>query len=385
MSEIDLKRFLFDGPPPQAVGNLESLAEGERERLLMSGIDSTETGHSATFLHLDRGGVYCNTRVPGLEVCTIQEALDRYGEARDFLWQLVDPEQDPFTRTVRDSLQGGYFVRVARGVRIPDPVQSCLFMKTERVGQSVHNLIILEEGAEVHIVTGCVTSRRELHGAHLGVTELYVGKRARLTLTMIHNWGENVYVRPRSAGVVDEGGVVQNNYILLTPVRSLQMDPVLRLDGRGARCRFNSVMVAPPGSHVDVGGRVFLNAPETAAEIISRSVTTGGAMHVRGLISGNAAPARGHLECRGLILGGGTIHAVPELEGRREGLELSHEAAVGRIARDELEYLMARGLDEEEAVSTIVRGFLNVDIMGLPVKLRAALDDVVGTAAGDSL
>ena len=64
-----------------------------------------------------------------------------------------------------------------------------------------------------------------------------------------------------------------------------------------------------------------------------------GGIVARGEIVGNAVPARGHLECKGLILGGGTIHAIPELQGTRPGVELSHEAAVGKIAQEEIEYL----------------------------------------------
>ena len=71
------------------------------------------------------------------------------------------------------------------------------------------------------------------------------------------------------------------------------------------------------------------------------------------------------------------MHAIPELDSNQDGVELSHEAAVGKIAQEEIEYLMARGLDEDEAAATIVRGFLNVDIMGLPAPLRKAMDDQI--------
>ena len=52
---------------------------------------------------------------------------------------------------------------------------------------------------------------------------------------------------------------------------------------------------------------------------------------------------------------------------------------MGKIAQEEIEYLMARGLDEDEAASTIVRGFLNVDIMGLPKQLQTAIDEQIET------
>jgi len=90
-----------------------------------------------------------------------------------------------------------------------------------------------------------------------------------------------------------------------------------------------------------------------------------------------AANIKAHLECNGLILDEeGFIHAIPELEGRTNNVEMSHEAAVGRIAKDEITYLMARGLSEEEATATIVRGFLNVKIEGLRPELQEQLDRV---------
>lgn len=58
-------------------------------------------------------------------------------------------------------------------------------------------------------------------------------------------------------------------------------------------------------------------------------------------------------------------------------MELSHEAAVGKIAQEEILYLMSRGLSEDEATSTIVRGFLSVDIPGLPEGLKAQIDHAV--------
>jgi hypothetical protein len=241
----------------------------------------------------------------------------------------------------------------------------------------------VEEDAELHILTGCAVSHETKSGLHLGISEVYVKKGGKLTFTMIHNWGEDIEVRPRSAGIVEEGGVFQNNYILLKPVKDLQMYPTITLNGKGAVARFNSVMVAPEGSYIDSGSRVIMNAPDCKTEIIARTITTGGTIINRGDIQGKHVPGRGHLECKGLILGDGVIHAIPELYASVEGVELSHEAAVGKIAQEEIEYLMARGMDEEEATSTIVRGFLNVDIMGLPDKLREAIEKTMEEAEED--
>ena len=76
------------------------------------------------------------------------------------------------------------------------------------------------------------------------------------------------------------------------------------------------------------------------------------------------------MECHGLVLSDDSlIYAVPELEASSSNLEMSHEAAVGKIDEDEINYLTARGISEDEAASMIVRGFLSMDITGLPDEL----------------
>ncbi len=215
-------------------------------------------------------------------------------------------------------------------------------------------------------------------GLHVGISEFYVKKGAKLTFTMIHNWAENMAIRPRSATIVEEGGLFLSNYVCMQPVGTLQMYPVTYLVGEGATARYNSILIATPGSEMDIGARVFLKAKGARSEIISRAITTGGKIIARGHIIGEVPGIKAHLECNGLILSDeGIIHAVPELEGYRQEVDLSHEAAVGKIAQEEVEYLMARGLSQEEATATIVRGFLNVEIEGLPAELKKEMDKAV--------
>jgi hypothetical protein len=250
----------------------------------------------------------------------------------------------------------------------------------------VHNIIIAEEGSELHIITGCTTSPMQASGLHLGVSEFYIKRGARITFTMIHNWSPEIAVRPRSGAIVEEGGVFLSNFVCMKPVRTLQMYPAARCVGENAIVRFNSILVAPPGSNLDIGSRVLLNGKGSRTEIISRAITTGGDIIARGYIAGSAPDVKGHLECRGLILSGqGVIHAIPELKGDLVGVDLSHEAAVGKIAEEEVEYLMARGLTRDEATATIVRGFLHVDIEGLPPQLAAELDQAIETSEKELL
>ena len=375
--QVDLSAYNFNQAESPALSDLRQLDPEDRTELLMAGVDVEEEQRSGTFLQIDHSNVHCSSRHQGVEVLSIKNALEKYNGLPEYYWQAMDKDKDEFTRAAAEKLHGGYFIRTAKGAKIEEPVQSCLFIKGQNVAQSVHNIVVVEEDSEVHIITGCATSHKVSSALHLGISEFYIKKGGKLTFTMVHNWGEEVSVRPRTVGIVEERGVFVSNYILLKPVKSVQSFPTIFLNGPGAVARFNSILVAPRGSYINSGNKIVLNAPETRGEIISRAITTGGTIIAPGVIEGNAVPARGHLECKGLILNDGVIHAIPELKGTKSGVELSHEAAVGKIAQEEIEYLMARGLDEDEATSTIVRGFLNVDIMGLPGELKESIDQTI--------
>jgi len=381
--EVDFSDYTFDGAGAPDLHDLSQVSEADRQQLRMAGVDIDEADRSGTFLQFDQSKVHCRTKNPDVEILGIEAALERYQGLPEYYWKALDPDKDDFTRQTAKEIHGGYFIRTRKGAVIPQPVQSCLYIKGKDVAQAVHNVVVVEEDSDVHIITGCATAHGVQSALHLGISEFYVKKNGRLTFTMVHNWGEQVAVRPRTAVHVEENGVFVSNYILLKPVRTVQSYPAVYLNGPGGLARFNSVIVAPEGSHVDTGNKIILNAPNTRGEIISKTITTGGTIIARGFIGGNAVPARGHLECKGLILGQGVIHAIPELVGSVPGVELSHEAAVGKIAREEIEYLMARGLDEEEATSTIVRGFLNVDIMGLPRELQENIEKTIRESEKD--
>lgn len=375
--DIDLGEYSTEGPgyEPSELCDVDVV---NSERLLNAGVDITGRERSGSFIQVDGSVIHAAPTQEGIEVMATREALDKYDWLDEYLWRLVEVDADKYTASAELNFHDGYFIRAMPGARTLFPVQACLYLKSEDISQNVHNIIIAEEGSEIHIITGCATDSPESRGLHIGISEFYVKKNATISFSMIHNWSPNVAVRPRSGIRVEEGGVFLNNYICLHPVETLQLFPSAHLAGEGATARFNSVLLAPEGSNMDVGSRAVLSAPGTRCEMIARSITTGGEIINRGLLVGEVEGVRAHLECRGMILkGGGRIYAIPELDGRAEGVDMSHEAAVGKIAREEVEYLMARGLSEEQAVATIVRGFMHVDIEGLPPLLAQQIDRAV--------
>jgi len=361
------------------------LPDEMKQRMLQTGVMVDETdARSGTFVQVDHSPVHVSLAQEGVELMAVRTALEKYDWLSGLWWRAVDSGADPFTARVEHSEQNGYFIRALAGQKTLLPLQACLYLETEGLAQSVHNVVIAEEGSELHIITGCMSGPHTETGLHLGVTEFYVRKGAKLTFTMIHNWQPGIAVRPRTGIVVEEGATFMSNYVVMKPVWDLQTNPVAHCVGRDATVRFNSVVAGFPGGKIDVGSRVYLESPGSRAEIVSRAIVTGGEIIARGFIEGSAPEVKGHLECRGLILNdGGVIHAVPELRGTVAGIDLYHEAAVGKIAEEEVQYLMARGLTRDEAASTIVRGFLHVDIEGLPDALNAELQHAIEASEKD--
>jgi Fe-S cluster assembly scaffold protein SufB len=374
--DINLKEFddSFVVHSYMADEDLCDLPQEEQKRLIMAGLDVTQKQRSGTFFQKDTSVIHCHSAQEGIEVIPLRRALEHHEWIRNYYWKLVSVDADKYTAAAELNLHDGYVIRALPGSKAVYPVQACLYLDKEGLQQNVHNIIIAEEGSELHIITGCSTSPHMKRGMHVGISEFFVKKNAKLSFTMIHNWAEDMHVRPRSVAMVEEGGLFLNNYVCMKPVRSLQMYPTTHLVGKDAVARFYSIIVGSPGCEYDVGGRIFLEKEGDRAEMVARAISNGAKIFARGHLIGEVPEIKAHLECKGLLLNGGLIHAIPELEGRVEGVEMSHEAAVGKIAQEEIAYLMSRGLSEGEATSTIVRGFLSVDIPGLPPQLKAEID-----------
>ncbi len=357
------------------------IPKADTERMAQAGFDLGMKNRCGTYLQMDQDIVHAECAEEGIEVLSYKRGMEKYDWLKDYAWKVVSAEKDEVTKYVAAQKDPkGYVIIAHKGSNNVLPIQACLYLGREQI-QHVHNIIIAEEGAELHIISGCASGAHVgKGGAHYGISEFYVKKNAKISFTMIHNWSENIEVYPRSASIVDENGVFLSNYVCMQPVKKVQMYPTANLKGENSVARFSSVVIATPGSTLDLGSRAILEAAGASAELITRAITKGGTIISRGHINGKTAGTRGHLECKGLILRDGVIYAIPEIEGSVVGTELSHEAAVGKLAREEIEYLMSRGLDEDEATATIIRGFLDVKISGLPEALQKQIDASIDVA-----
>lgn len=368
------------------MNNQTPLTQAERKNLARVGYDKHQK-RSGTFLAADHGVVEVKTQSDQVEIIPLALAIKEYNWLQDLVFGLVDPNKDEYTKMVKGQDNPlGYFIRVKEGEEVTLPIQTCFYIRTDQTTQMTHNIIMAEPGATLHLISGCVADAHVDEGMHVGVTEYYIGEGATITTTMTHSWGPHVTVYPRASAHIKKGGRFISNYVVMSPVKHIQMAPEAIVE-EGGLAEFYSIISAPKGSSLDIGGTIRLKGEHARAEIVSRVVSDGGKVTTRGCIIGEVDGVEGTMACHGLLVNpSGSIHAIPELKGESPLVRLSHEASVGMISQDELSYLMASGLSEERARELIIQGFLDIRIKGLPEALHKTISEIIQKAkAGEAV
>ncbi|HDI12622.1 MAG TPA: SufD family Fe-S cluster assembly protein, partial [Hadesarchaea archaeon] len=242
--DLDIRVFKREAVPWPSCA-VSTLPKDITQRALSVGVSVDEKERSGTYFQIDKSAVFKRIKKAfegKAEVMSTKDALKKYRWAEDYWWRLVNADADKYTSLVDQKWDQGYFIRIFEGQKIELPLQACLFVSRENFNQNVHNLIIAEPDSEAQIITGCTVHPNVHRGLHVGVSEFYVKKNAKLTFTMVHNWAQNFDARPRTAVLVDAGATFVSNYICLKPVRSLQMYPVAYCRGANSRASFNTIL-----------------------------------------------------------------------------------------------------------------------------------------------
>lgn len=386
-TDLDLSQYSRGANGWERISNLSQLPDDVQKLASLAGVKNDEGFRCGTYFQLDHSVILESLKQEfegQVEIMSTKEALERYDWVRDYWWRAVAVDSDKYTAQAELDFNNGYFLRALPGVKVTFPMQACLFMSQNGISQNVHNLIIAEEGSDVQIITGC-TSLGLGTGLHVGISEFFIKRNAKLTFTMIHRWSPGLDVRPRAVAIVEDNATFTNNYICLNPLRTLQLYPTAYCSGENSIANLNSILLGSGNSKMDVGGRVVLRGKNSRGHVVTRCVAKGNAIiHARGELIGEGE-CRGHIDCRGLISDDARIFAIPMLDGLVKDCELSHEAAVGKIREEDLWYLMSRELSEDEATSLIIKGYLDPGILGLPKELDDEIKRVAEMATEEAL
>ncbi|MCC8139109.1 MAG: SufD family Fe-S cluster assembly protein [Lachnospiraceae bacterium] len=226
----------------------------------------------------------------------------------------------------------------------------------------VYNDFYIGEDADVTIVAGCgIHCGGSQDTEHDGIHEFHVGKNARVRYIEKH-YGEGEgtggrILNPTMIVHIDENGYMEMETTQIKGVDSTICDTSADLKD-GATLIIKEKIMTHEKQYAETNFEVDLNGVDCHADVVSRSVAKGNSSQVfNSKIRGNNA-CYGHTECDAILMDEGHVNAVPSLEANHLDASLIHEAAIGKIAGEQIVKLMTLGLTEAEAEEQIVNGFL---------------------------
>ncbi|MQA76977.1 MAG: Fe-S cluster assembly protein SufB [Streptosporangiales bacterium] len=299
---------------------------------------------------------------------------------REYFGTVIPPGDNKFSALNTAVWSGGSFIYVPKGVQVDIPLQAYFRINTENMGQFERTLIIVDEDAYVHYVEGCTAPIYSSDSLHSAVVEIVVKKGARCRYTTIQNWSNNVYNLVTKRAIAHEGATME--WIDGNIGSKVTMKyPAVWLMGAHAKGETLSVAFAGEGQHQDAGAKMVHAAPHTSSTIISKSVARGGGRtSYRGLVQvlDGANHSASTVKCDALLID--TISrsdTYPYVDVREDDVQMGHEATVSKVSDDQLFYLMSRGLNEDEAMAMIVRGFIEPIARELPMEYALELNRLI--------
>ncbi len=228
--------------------------------------------------------------------------------------------------------------------------------------EKVYNDFFIGDNADIEIVAGCGINNCGAHDSqHDGIHRFYVGKNARIRYAEKH-YGSGDGSGKRILNPVTEVYMEDDSYCEMEMVQIKGVDDTKRTTvaelKQGAKLVVRERLMTHGVQQADSVYTVSLNGKDSSADIVSRGVARDDSFQRLDLkIVGNAE-CKGHTECDSIIMDNGKILAVPALEANNVDASLVHEAAIGKIAGEQLIKLMTLGLTEAEAEEQIINGFL---------------------------
>ena len=257
--------------------------------------------------------------------------------------------------------KSGIDIKIKPGTK-NESVHIPVIMTESGLKEAVYNDFFIGEDADVVIVAGCgVDNCGNQDSEHDGIHRFYVGKGAKVKYVEKH-YGSGNGTGKRILNPVTEVYMEEDSSMEMEMVQIKGVDDTERVTkselAKGASLVVHERLMTHGDQRAISTYTVDLNGDGSNADVVSRSVARDNSYQkFDAVITGNAA-CSGHTECDAIIMDNGRILAVPGLEANSVDAALVHEAAIGKIAGDQIIKLMTLGLTEEEAEEQIINGFL---------------------------
>ena len=255
----------------------------------------------------------------------------------------------------------GIDIRIKPGTR-NESVHIPVVVSASGLKEMVYNDFFIGEDADVVIVAGCgIHNCGDQDSEHDGIHRFFVGKNAKVKYVEKH-YGEGDGNGKRILNPGTEVYMEENSYMEMEMVQIEGVDSTNRSNcaelAAGAKLIVRERLLTHGSQNAESTYIVNLNGEDSSADVVSRSVAKDTSKQTFNSKSVGNAKCSGHTECDAIIMDDAKIFAIPGLIANNIDAALIHEAAIGKIAGEQIVKLMTLGLTEEEAEAQIVNGFL---------------------------
>ncbi len=245
---------------------------------------------------------------------------------------------------------------------IGESVHIPVIITREGLDDVVYNTFEIGEGSDVLIVAGCgIHNPGDKKSKHDGVHEFFVRKGARIKYVEKHfgegdGTGERI-MNPKTIIEVEEGGYAELELVQIKGIDRTKRDTEVKLH-KNAKLVVVERLLTYKDQDAESIIDVEMVGEDSSAQIISRSVAQDSSKQMFHLNMSGYAKCRGHIQCDSIIMHNAKVESIPKISAYNSDAALIHEAAIGKIANEQLLKLMSLGLSEKEAEDTILKGFL---------------------------
>ncbi len=310
--------------------------------------------------------------------CDTDTALKTHPDLfKEYFNNLVKYDENKFTALNGSVWSGGTFIYIPKNVILDRPLQSYFRINSKNMGQFERTIIIVDENSDLHYMEGCTAPTYTTDSLHAAVVEIYVKKGAKCRYTTIQNWSTDVYNLVTKRAVVEENGTME--WIDGNIGSGINMKyPSCILKGDNAVGNTISIAVASKGQYQDTGAKMIHLGKNTKSNIISKSIAAnGGTSNYRGTVSVSkkAINSNSKIKCDTILIDeNSNSETIPKNLIENNTATLEHEATTTKISKEQLFYLMSRGMDEERAKELLILGFIDKFKKELPMEYAVELN-----------
>ncbi len=282
-------------------------------------------------------------KIKGVEILPAKLSWEKYNWLRPYFFK--KPKE-------------GYFIWVKKQVGFP--LFTCISISSKNLRQNLQNLLIIEKNLKVNLKGVCNSQRKDLNCGHKARGKIILKEGSSLKYSHIHSWSEKDIVEPDYEFLLEKNSELDYTYKNLFSPKNLKIKTDFNLlAGAAANIK---IIADCRQTQTEIKDTLRLKGKGSSGQIQLRLVgRKNSQIEAKSLIVADSA-GKGHLDCQGLLIDKDSIISLdPKLVCKNKLAQLTHEASIGKISEEELNYLRMRGLTESEAVNLIVNGFLGRD------------------------